>query len=242
MGISTKNVKKGNFISKEIKPGNRVAKINTIEIKKSDKPKTQGVNEWNIELNIETKPLGGDFVGFDKVYGDPSRGSYLGQSARVKYSNWPIKEFSWTDKKTGDHRTKDDVEQVLEAIQKICDAVGKPKWLDEVDNKYDTIEELITGFNKEKPFKDVYLSWCLAANEKIKNGYTVHYLFLPDYRTAKTVLAKEGDIVTTFDQDVHIIKDKSITQASTALEEGSDDEIEDTEMEELFDMDDEDSI
>jgi hypothetical protein len=84
----------------------------------------------------------------------------------------------------------------------------------------------------------------IGANEKINaKGYTVHYLFLPDYRTAKTTVAKEGDLVTSFDQAIHIIKDKNATTTSEALEEGTDVEDEEDvsaeETEELFEMDDE---
>ena len=53
-GISTKGVKKS-FISKELKPGNVVAKICMIDLKKSDKPKDPKIAEWTLTLsNIMT--------------------------------------------------------------------------------------------------------------------------------------------------------------------------------------------
>jgi len=241
MGISTKVVKKA-FISKELKPGNIVAKINKLELKKSDNPREEGKDEWTLMLHLEGKPMGKDFVGFDKVFGDPSKGQYLGQTVRVKATRYPIRTFSWTSKKDGSEQTKTDVEQILGFIQQLCDVVGKD-WLDEIDGKFETLEEIASAFNRQKVVKDVYMSWLVGAEQKVNSkGYDVYYCFLPDYRTAKTVVAKEGGLVTEFDQAVHIIADKKSSEESESLIDGTDDEdltdeLLDDSDEELFDID-----
>lgn len=241
-GISTKAVRKS-FISKELKPGNVVAKICMIDLKKSDKPKDPKVAEWTLTLLLEGKPMGNGFVGFDKVYGDPAKGQFEGQSAKVKATDFPIRTFSWNDKKSGELKTKTDVEQILEFIQKLCDTVNS-NWLQEVDGKFNTLNEIVTGFNKAKIVKDIWFSWLLAGQEKIKDQFTNYYLFLPSYKVAKDVFALEGGLVTKFDPELHITKDKKAAEASANLEEGvDDDELNDdlsTDDEELFSMDDDD--
>lgn len=242
-GISTEGVRKS-FVSKEIKPGNVVSKINAIDIKKSDAPKTPGINEYTITLHLESKPLGDGFVGFDKVFGDPSKGQFEGQTVKCKATEYPIKTFSWVDKKDGTQKTKTDVELVLDFIQKICD-VYKSNWLQEVNGKFNTLEELVTGFNREKFYKNKYMSFLIAATEKINaKGYTVYYCFFPDYRTAKTIMGIEGALVTKFDPEVHIKKDKNAVQQSETLTSGADDDdildttIAETDDDDLFSMDD----
>lgn len=244
-GISTEGVRKS-FISKELKPGNVVAKINAIDIKKSDKPKIPGVNEYTITMYLEGKPMEDGFVGFDKVFGDPSKGQYAGQTVKCKATEYPIKTFSWTDKKDGTQKTKTDVQLVLDFIQKICD-VHSSNWLQEVNGKFNTLEELVTGFNREKFFKNKWMSFLIGATEKINaKGYTVYYCFFPDYRTAKTIMGLEGALVTKFDAGVHIKKDKAAVETSTTLTSGEDDDdildttVEDTNDDDLFSMDDED--
>ena len=244
-GISTSGVRKS-YVSKEIKPGNAVAKINSIEIKKADNPKTAGVNEYTITLHLESKPMGDGFVGFDKVFGDPSKGQYEGQIVKVKATEYPIKTFSWTDKKDGSQKTRTDINQVLDFIQQICD-VFKINWLESVDGKFNTLEELVAGFNREKFYKNKWMNFLLAATEKVNaKGYTVYYCFFPDYRTAKTVMGLEGDLITTFDPEVHIKKDKKAAEVSESLTNGTDDidladeTLDSLDDDDLFSMDDED--
>lgn len=245
MGISTKNVKKGNFISKELAPGVNTVKIDRFELTKNQKPKNDGDTEWILTLHIEGKPEGGEFEGFDKVYGDPSKGKYAGKSMKLKATQYPMRTFSWKDKKDGSNKTKTADDQLLEFIQKLCDITGTT-WLTDVDGKFDTFPQLIAGLNKDKVFKDVYFTMLIAADERLNaKGYKVYYGFLPDWRTAKTAIALEGQPVDSFDQDIHINKDKNAATTSSALNEGVDVEDEDEEFtsddssdDELFDMDD----
>ena len=97
-GISTKEVKKVS-VSKELKPGNVVAKINNISIEVTKNPKDNN-EEFQIFMDLESRPIGEGFVGFDKVFNDPTRGQYLGQTKKIKYANWPISSIKGISKKT----------------------------------------------------------------------------------------------------------------------------------------------
>jgi hypothetical protein len=242
----------GTYVSKEIKPGQAIAKINRISIEKKKTPKDPAVPEYEVFIELETRPMGNDFVGFDKVFGDPSKGQYLGQTKKIKMSNWPIKAYSYNDKKTGKPVTRNVAVQIGEFFQKVLNIVKTPNWITENQSKFKTIEEFVDGFNRSKVFKDVYFKWLLAATEKINTaGYPVYYMFLPDYKsyvpgeTVKVCIAAEKEEVGEYDKSIHIIKDKKQAEESEALNNAAADDDDDSfagdDDDSLFDMDDEDA-
>jgi hypothetical protein len=222
-GISTKGAKK-NGIGKEIKPGNVVAKINNITIIKTKEPKDPSNPEFKIILNLETKPIGGEFVGFDKVFGDPTKGHYLGQSGAVKTSNWAIRGNKGISKKTGKafEITADSI--ILNFTQKLLSTAGYPNWLEDNDGKFKTWEELFSSIIRSKMLKDVYFSWCIGGSESENaEGFSKYYLWLPERKDAPEPFALEGGLVTKFDTSIHVIK-KKVAEANENLNEGLDEE------------------
>jgi hypothetical protein len=222
MSISTKGVKK-NFISKELKPGNVVAKINNLTIETGKNPKDPKIPEYKIWIELESKPIGGDFVGFDKVYGDPTKGQYLGQTKKIQFSNWPIKTREGVTKAGKKYKILDSA-IILEFIQKLLDKVGAPTWLEDNDGKFDTWEQLFAGVIRSKLLKDKYFAWCIGATESVNTaGYAVYYMYLPDYKVCPEPFGLEGELVTTFSVEKHMQKDKKATE-NEALNNGSDEE------------------
>jgi hypothetical protein len=223
-GISTKGVKKS-FVSKELKPGNVVAKIVNMSIEESKTPKDANNPEYKIWIELEGKPMGGDFVGFDKVFGDPSKGQYEGQFKKIQFSNWPIRNYSGTSKKTGREFEITAASQILDFLQKLLDLTGNGSWLEDNDGKFDTWQQLFAGIMRSKALKDVYFSWCLGATESVNTaGYPVYYMYLPERRDAAEPFALEGGLVTTFDPAIHIKKNANLTQTSEALNNGEDED------------------
>ena len=226
-GISTKGVKKS-YISKELKPGNCVAKINSLSIEQSKTPKDPKNPEYKIWIELESKPLGGEFVGFDKVFGDPSKGQYLGQTKKIQFSNWPIKNSDGISKKTGKAYNIEASTKILEFVQKLLSEVGGENWLEDNDGKFNTWDQLFSGVIRSGLLKDKYFSWLLAGTESENAaGYTVYYMYLPEKRFASEPFAIEGGLVTTFDPAVHITKSKKIAE-NAALNGGVDDEEDDS--------------
>lgn len=242
-GISTKGVKK-TYVSKEIKPGNVTAKINNISIEKSKQPRDPNVDEWKIFMELETKPVGEDFEGFDKVFGDPSKGQYEGQIKRVQASNWPFKDASGVSKNTGKPYEILASTQILNLLQKLLSSVGESGWLESNDGKFNTWEEMFSAINRERLFKDKYLSWCLAATESVNaKGYTVYYIYVPDRKQAQVPFGPEGSLVTTFDPTIHIRKSAKLEEnVQLNTEEPSDDDLGDfaggSDDDDLFDVED----
>ncbi len=222
-GISTKGVKK-NHISKELRPGNVVAKINNLTIEESKTPKDPKNPEYKIFIELESKPIGGDFVGFDKVFGDPSKGQYLGQTKKIQFSNWPIRTNSGTSKKTGKEYKIEASARILEFLQKLLSEVGADTWLEDNDGKFDTWTQLFAGVIRSGLLKDKYFSWCIGATEgQNAAGYTVYYMWLPERKDAAEPFALEGGLVTKFDASVHITKSKAVAE-NAALNDGVDDD------------------
>ena len=223
-GISTKGVKK-NFISKELKPGNVVAKINNLSIEQVKEPKDRKNPEYKIWIELESKPVGGDFVGFDKVFGDPSKGQHLGQIKKIQFSNWPLKNNEGVSKKTGKPYKIEASAKILEFLQKLMTEVGAESWLEDNDGKFDTWEQLFAGVMRSGKLKDKYFSWCIAATESQNaKGYTVYYMYLPDRNQASDPFAIEGGLVTKFDPAIHIKKDERVVGENAALNNGIDDD------------------
>ena len=214
MSISTKGVQK-NYISKEIKPGNVTAKINNISIEKSKQPRDPEVDEWKIYMEIETKPIGDEFVGFDKVFGDPSKGQFKGQIKKIQASNWPFKDASGVSKNTGKPYEILASAQILNLLQRLLSSAGEKGWLEANDGKFETWEEMFSAINRAGLFKDKYLSWCLAATESVNaKGYTVYYIYVPDRKQAQTPFGPEGSLVTTFDPAIHIKKSAKLEEST----------------------------
>lgn len=242
-GISTKGVQK-NYISKEIKPGNVVAKVNSISIEKSKQPRDPNTDEWKIFMELETKPIEGEFIGFDKKFGEPDKGQFAGQIKRVQASNWPFKDASGISKNTGKPYEILASTQILTLLQKLLASVGAKGWLEENDGKFETWEEMFSAVNRSGLLKDKYLSWCLAATESVNaKGYTVYYMYVPDRKQAQTPFGPEGSLVTTFDPAIHIKKSAKLEEsAALNTEEPSGDDLGDfanstDDDDDLFDVD-----
>ena len=184
-----------------------VAKVNSISIEKSKQPRDPNTDEWKIFMELETKPIEGEFIGFDKKFGEPDKGQFAGQIKRVQASNWPFKDASGISKNTGKPYEILASTQILNLLQKLLASVGAEAWLEENDGKFETWEEMFSGVNRSGLLKDKYLSWCLAATESVNaKGYTVYYMYVPDRKQAQTPFGPEGTLVTTFDPAIHIKK------------------------------------
>ena len=210
-GIGTKNIQ-GNFKSMDIKPGNVVAKVNAIRMDKVKYP--TNTPEFVIYLDLETKPIGNGFEGFAINKDKPELGKYKGQFKTITNTRWSIKDFT-----TRDGKKIDITKQVLKFIGQLLNECNSD-WLDKVDGKFERIEDLVVGLNKDKPFKDIYLSWCLGGKEKInEKGYTNYYMHLPDYKVCPFPFAGEssGNTVTKYNSELHLIKDLSAVNVNEDL-------------------------
>ena len=87
--LNTKDMSAGSGRTKPVlDPGNHVVKINSITLDQTP----YDSEAYNINLHVETAPLGGEFEGFFRDYNDQSQGRYEGQIGRVRISPFPFKD------------------------------------------------------------------------------------------------------------------------------------------------------
>lgn len=187
--ISTKDIASestGGGLPKTIKPGQQTLKINSVGLKRF--PFMEQDNGYYFTLNVETKPLE-DFEGFMIDQNDESKGRYEGQVGEIKTNRYFYKDGKT---KSGIEVFRD--EEILKQVRKVSLAsTGTTKWLDSVDGKYETIEELVEGFNESGVFKGLFFDFTVAGKEyERKNGYTGFDLFLPKLTRDTSAFELEG--------------------------------------------------
>lgn len=199
--LNTKDIKTGGGgTPKFLQPGNQSCKITAVALE--DFKFIEG--GLHIILSMEGKDLGKDFEGFFIDKNDEAKGRYKGQIGSVKAGEWAFADGETT---SGIKISRDT--EILKFMKNLCIALGITAWLDAQDNKHDTIASLIDAFNKEKPFKDIFIEYCLSGKEYTnKGGYTSYELFLPKYSKTGAPYAKERARVLTFDPEKNIKRKK----------------------------------
>lgn len=178
MAITT-NVPTSTGLPKMIEPNQQVLKINNVRLDRPTFDAVQKEQGYYILLDVETQPIP-DFEGFFIDTEDESKGRYEGQIGTIKMSKYYYKDSVsiFHGKKMEFNRDTDIVRQ----IKNICIATDCVEWLTAQDNKFNTIEELVEAFDAEKPFKGVFLNFCVAGKEYAKkNDYVGYDLYLPKY-------------------------------------------------------------
>ena len=198
-------------VKKVIEPGEHVIKINSVTF---DKTPFKTEDSWNIHLHAETEPMGDDFDGFWVEKGDESKGKYKGQVARVRAS-----EYAFKDGIVGSTSITRDRE-ILKWLKGFTDAIGAQKWLLDQNDKHDTIEGLLEQLDKDKPFKDIWLSATLGGKAyKNKEDYLNYDLFLPKFTAKNVPIEKKGTVpskLVPYNPEVHIKHSKPKVPAGKA--------------------------
>lgn len=207
--LSTENMSAG---SGKIKPvidaGNQELKINSIAL---HTPPYDN-KAYDLQLNVESQPVGGDFEGFLVDVNNPNGPRYQGQVGRVSFQRYA---FSDTTLPSGREISRD--AEILKALIFLAEQQDKRDQLDAI--KAATIEEFV---------KDAaaflcdgqYYNFCIAGREwENKEGYINLQLFLPK-RTAAGVPFERVDVVNSkligFNRDEHIVAmRKSNTSTNT---------------------------
>jgi hypothetical protein len=202
--LSTKNIQTGGEgVSKTLEPGMNLCKINNVSLDEFKfKP-----GAYNIMLHLEGEDLGSDFEGFFIDKDRPELGRHKGKVGTVKATEWA---FADGETKSGIPVSRD--QEMLKFLKQLCVSIGCVAWLDAQDDEHDTVESLFKAFSKEKPYKDIFLRFCIAGKEYTnRGGYTAHELFLPKY-SKEGVPVEKDDVKTSklikFKPEDHIRKKK----------------------------------
>jgi hypothetical protein len=199
MALSTEDLGTGGSgLPKTISPGNKVLKINNIELEEFKFIK----DSYHLILHVETEPIEG-FEGFALDKDNPDKGSYKGQIGRVKASQYA---FADGETKTGVKIQRD--RSILIFLQNLCKTMGINEWMQAQHNKHDTIEDFVEAFNATAPIKDKYLEFCIAGKEYVgKTGYTNYDMWLPKAENGKYAFGEvEEGRVLVYDENKHLKK------------------------------------
>ncbi len=194
----------GTFVQKGLKPGNHKLALRAIKLEKQTYVTTR--SESMLMLMLETEPLA-NFIGFDRVTGDKSKGYYSGQVSRVRASS-----FNYYDGQNVNGQDVSIADSALRVVVDLCTELGCSSWVTTNDEKYATIEEYVIAFNNEKPFENIFINYCLGGKSFInKKGYQQFDLNL--IRGGDGFKSFCGDLsqVVKFDKEKHIYHSKPKT-------------------------------
>ena len=199
--LSTKDMTVGGGKARPILgPGNNTVKINNISLDQTPYDK----EAFNITLNVETEPVGGDFEGFYKDMQDQSKGRHEGQVGRVRYSQYPYKD---TTLASGREISRD--QEILKAMIFLGEVLNKREQLDAIEAA--TIEDFMVQCNNlftNNGSGSDFVNVCLASREwENKEGYINNDLYLPKLsKDGVPVEAKdvENSRVIKFDRNTHV--------------------------------------
>ena len=199
MGLSTEDLGTGGSgLPKTISPGNKVLKINNVELEEF-----KFINgAFHLILHVETQPIEG-FEGFALDKDHPEKGHFAGQIGRIKASQYA---YADGETKTGIKIQRD--RSILIFLQNLCKTLGINEWMQAQHNKHDTIEDFVEAFNQSAPIKDKYLEFCIAGKEYVgKTGYTNYDMWLPKAEKGKYAFGEveEGKVIR-YDESKHLKK------------------------------------
>jgi hypothetical protein len=195
--LNTKDMSAGSGRTKPVlDPGNHVVKINSITLDQTP----YDADSYNINLHIETAPVGGDFEGFFRDYNDQSQGRYEGQIGRVRISPFPFKD---TTLPSGREISRD--QEILKHMITLAETLDMRDGLDSIEA--DTIEDFMRECNDLMGGSKL-INMCIGGREwENKEGYINNDLFLPRISKdgiAMEMLEKENSRLLKFDRGVHV--------------------------------------
>lgn len=167
--LSTSGMSAGSGKEKPvIEPGNQVVRINSVTFDQTP----YDADAYNITLNVESRPMNGEFQGFLVDQNNPNGPRYKGQVGRVRFSPYAYKDTTLAN---GNEISRDT--EVMKAMIFLSEALGKRAELDKISAN--TIEEFMIECNSLFSNSE-YVNMCLGAREwENKDGYINNDLFLP---------------------------------------------------------------
>ncbi len=207
--LSTKDMSAGSGKAKPvIDAGNQELKINSIIL---HTPPYDN-NAYDLQLNVESKPVGGEFEGFLHDVNNPNGPRYQGQVGRVSFQRYA---YADTTLPSGREINRD--AEIMKSLIFLAEQQDKRLELDSIQAQ--TIEEFVSAASNILS-GDTYYNFCIAGREwENKEGYINLQFFLPK-RTSAGVPFERVDLtnsrMVTFNRDEHIIpvRNKTATVAS----------------------------
>jgi len=167
--LSTKDMSVGSGKARPLMgPGNNVVRINSITFDQTPYDR----EAYNVNLHMESEPMGGEFEGFFRDKDDESKGRYDGQIGRVRVTPFPFKD---TTLPSGREISRD--QEILKSMIFLSETLGKRSELDAIEAQ--TMEDFMSKCNSLFSNSN-FFNVCLASREwENKEGYINNDLYLP---------------------------------------------------------------
>lgn len=205
--IGTKDVTVGSGkLPKNFIPGNHTAKIINMKFQETtfDDRRTGGkVTKAWVVMELETEPVGGDFEGWLIDKDDESKGRRLGQTGWVKSDAFGYEDKTYNGREYSIHKS---TIQFLKGLE--MEALGHTKFMDSIDGKYDTYDEICKAFLAESGIEGVFLNWCIGGKKEWdeKGEYPVYWMNLPKWSKGSKLYAHpdKSDNLMQFHAQIHV--------------------------------------
>lgn len=196
--LSTQNMSGGTGkIKPVIDAGNQELKINSIVLHSPP----YDSNAYDLQLHVETAPVGGDFEGFKIDMNDPNSPRYQGQVGRVSFQRYAFADATLP---SGREISRD--AEILKALIFIAEQQNKRDDLDSI--QADNIESFVEQANRFL-CDGVYYNFCVGGREwENKDGYINLQLFLPKRTAAGVPFERTGvdnSRMLKFNREDHIV-------------------------------------
>tara|TARA_R110001592_G_scaffold311_1_gene1789 strand:- start:24285 stop:24968 length:684 start_codon:yes stop_codon:yes gene_type:complete len=167
--LSTKDMSVGSGKARPLMgPGNNVVRINSITFDQTPYDR----EAYNVNLHMESEPMGGEFEGFFRDKDNESKGRYDGQIGRVRVTPFPFKD---TTLPSGREISRD--QEILKSMIFLSETLGKRSELDAIEAQ--TMEDFMSKCNSLFSNSN-FFNVCLASREwENKEGYINNDLYLP---------------------------------------------------------------
>lgn len=203
----------GSYVSKIIQPGTQTCRITSISL---DSP-PYDKSSYFVNVTLEGREVGGEFVGVAIDKNNPSLGNYLGQVGTVKSGRYPFKDYEWKGK------TISRDEQIFRWINNLAKGIGVLDKMNADNLEANTIEEYVAKATRYLINPENWCEFTIAGQEYFNEGYdNANYrLFFPKSEGKNLPYSVDGTTnFVSFDAAKHIIK-KSTEVAAPVDEFGT---------------------
>jgi hypothetical protein len=177
-------VKKSNFVPKNLEPGVQKCKVLGIEAY-TKQYQNDAQPRLILRLKLEAEKPNAEFEGFYIDKDNHKLGRHDGPTSLVSADPFDFKDNQVEDKNNGGYIAK----EILCArwLQRLCQELNGSNWVQENMGVHKDFDHFIAAFNKENPVKDVYAYFVIGGTKYIKdNGYAA-------FKYLKIQYADKGD-------------------------------------------------
>jgi hypothetical protein len=205
----------GNYVSKVLLPGSYLCKVKDLRIDKAPYDAAQ----YNLQFVLEGPEVEDpEFVGLPVNRLDPSKGSYKGQIATVKSSQYAYKDWEYKGKTI----LRDD--SIQNWLGNFLKGVNLLERFQALNVTAESIEDLVAEIRAFLLKEDTAFAFTIAGQKYYKEGseYPSYSLYLPKKAEGKTPYAVEltSENFLQFNEALHITEKKVVEPASESTLEG----------------------